>query len=131
MFMANSVKLHRWSDVPAEQLNPLLRRQFVSGEQSTIATIELKKGCIVPTHAHHNEQISSIVSGALRFTFDPQGTAESITVHAGEVLVIPPHVPHSAEALEDTVNIDFFSPVRSDWVSGDDAYLRGDTGSPK
>ncbi len=122
--MSSSAKLYSWSALPTEQLNPLLTRRFVSGEQSTIAYLELKKGCLVAAHAHHNEQISSIVSGALRFVFDPDGTPEEITVRAGEIVVIPAHLKHSAEALEDTVNIDFFSPARLDWVNGEDAYLR-------
>jgi quercetin dioxygenase-like cupin family protein len=114
----------RWSDVPAEDLTPLLQRQFVSSESLTVARIHLKKGSTVPAHAHHNEQIAYILSGALRFTIDPDGEAKEVIVRGGELLVLPPHVPHAAEALEDTLNIDIFSPPRQDWIDGDDAYLR-------
>jgi quercetin dioxygenase-like cupin family protein len=101
-------------------MNPLLTRQFVSGEKGMAARIMLKKGCLVPEHSHPNEQIALILSGALEFTV--QG--EKITVRAGELIVLPPNVPHSALALEDTEDIDFFAPPRQDWLDGTDAYLR-------
>ncbi|MGA7159268.1 MAG: cupin domain-containing protein [Acidobacteriaceae bacterium] len=114
----------RWSDVPAEQLNPLLSRQFVTGSQAMVARIELKKGCVVPRHQHHNEQISYLTKGALRFVIGEEGSTVEKIVREGEILVLPGNVPHSAEALEDTVNFDFFAPPRQDWLSGDDAYMR-------
>ncbi len=105
-------------------MNELLTRQFVTGEQSMLARLVLKKGCLVPRHSHPNEQISFIESGALRFLLgDEQLPVEKI-VRAGEVLVIPGHLPHSAEALEDTVDFDVFAPPRQDWISRDDSYLR-------
>lgn len=113
-----------WDQILPEQLNPNLSRRFVSGEQTTIAQIHLKKGCIVPLHSHPNEQISTVLSGRLRFTFNPGVGTEEYTVSSGEVLIIPGGVPHSAEALEDTINVDFFAPCREDWISGSDAYLR-------
>jgi quercetin dioxygenase-like cupin family protein len=113
--------LFRWSDIPPEQLNPLFTRQFVTGEHAMLAHLKLLKGCLVPLHHHHNEQISMCVSGSMEFVLD----GESITVHAGEVLVIPPNVPHSALALEDFVGLDIFSPPREDWINKTDAYLRG------
>jgi len=122
--MALSAKHVRWSDIPTEQLNPLLGRQFVSGTQGTIAHIHLSKGCLVPTHVHPNEQFSAVISGSLRFTLDPDGSAETVTLGPGELLIIPPNLPHSAEALENTLNLDVFTPVREDWESGADAYLR-------
>ncbi len=122
--MANTARHLRWSDIQTEQLNPLLARQFVSGEQGTIAHIHLKQGCIVPTHAHINEQFSAVISGRLRFTLDPDGGAEQIDLGPGDLLIIPPNLPHSAEALEDTLNLDIFTPVRQDWESGADSYLR-------
>jgi quercetin dioxygenase-like cupin family protein len=112
--------LHRWDDIPPEPMSALLTRQYVSGEQSMIARIVLKKGCIVPTHHHPNEQIAYILSGALEFNVD--GTIH--TVRAGEILVIPGGVPHSAIALEDTVDLDLFAPPRQDWLDNDDSYLR-------
>jgi len=119
-----SPKHVRWQDVPLESLNPLLNRQYLSGQQMTVAQIHLKKGCVVPSHSHENEQISMVISGELRFTFHPEGTFEQYTVHTGEVLVIPSNIPHTAEALEDTLNLDIFAPRREDWISGADAYLR-------
>ncbi|WP_158750481.1 cupin domain-containing protein [Acidobacterium sp. S8] len=109
------------STVPVEQLNPLLERQFVHGEQAMLARLLLRKGCIVPEHSHLNEQISYILEGALRFILNGN---EVVTVAAGEMLVIPPHVKHSAEALEDTIDLDVFAPPRADWIQGTDAYLR-------
>lgn len=112
--------LHRWNDIAPEQLNPLLTRQFVTGEQAMLARIVLRKGCIVPEHSHPNEQIAFILEGALRFNLP----GETHVVHAGEILVIPADVPHSAEALEDTVDFDLFAPPRQDWINHEDAYLR-------
>ncbi len=109
------------STIPVEHLNPLLERQFVHGEQAMLARLLLRKGCIVPEHSHHNEQITYILEGALRFTMNGD---EVVTVHAGEMLVIPPSVKHSAEALEDTIDLDVFTPPRADWIEGTDAYLR-------
>jgi quercetin dioxygenase-like cupin family protein len=108
--------------IPVEHLNPLIERQYVHGEQSMLARLLLRKGAIVPEHSHPNEQITYILEGALRFTM---GDGRVITVGAGEVLVIPPHLPHAAEALEDTIDLDVFAPPREDWISGSDAYLRG------
>jgi quercetin dioxygenase-like cupin family protein len=112
--------LHRWSDIAPEPMNPLLTRQFVSGEKGMAARIMLKKGCLVPEHSHPNEQIALILSGALEFKVE----GKTIVVRAGELIVLPPNVPHSALALEDTEDIDFFSPPRQDWLDGTDAYLR-------
>lgn len=116
-----TAKLYRWSEVEREAMNPLLHRQFVSGERTMLARIELKQGCLVPEHSHENEQISYIVSGALEF----QMAGRTTVVRAGEVLVIPSHVLHAAKALEDTINLDVFAPPRQDWIDKDDSYLRG------
>jgi quercetin dioxygenase-like cupin family protein len=113
--------LYRWSEIPTEQLNPLLQRQFLHGEQAMLTRFHLAKGCIVPLHSHPNEQISYIVSGALQFDF---GDGDTRTVSAGEVLVIPGGVPHSAIATEDTLAFDVFAPPRQDWIDKTDAYLR-------
>ena len=112
-----------WDSVELEDLNPLLKRQFVVGENVMIARILLKKGCVVPLHRHHNEQVTYILEGALKFGLKGQ----EITVRAGEVLCIPPNVPHEAVALEDTVDLDIFTPPREDWIAKTDAYLRGST----
>lgn len=107
--------------IPVEALNPLIDRQFVYGERTMLARLVLRKGAIVPKHSHENEQITYILEGALRFTM---GDGRVLTVSAGEVLVIPSHMPHSAEALEDTLDLDMFTPPREDWIAGTDAYLR-------
>lgn len=114
-----------WSTLPAEQLNPLLTRQFIHGDQAMLSRIVLQKGCIVPEHAHPHEQIAFLVEGRLRFVLGEGGAAETYILNPGEVLVIPGNVPHSAEALEDSVNFDLFAPPREDWISRDDSYLRG------
>jgi quercetin dioxygenase-like cupin family protein len=110
-----------WSSVQLEDLNPLLQRQFVVGQDVMLARVLLKKGCIVPEHSHHNEQITYILEGALKFWID----GKELVVNAGEVLTIPPHMPHKAEALEDTVDLDVFNPPRADWINKTDKYLRG------
>jgi quercetin dioxygenase-like cupin family protein len=110
-----------WHTVPLEDLKPLLQRQFVVGQEIMLARVLLKKGCIVPEHSHHNEQLTYILKGALKFSID----GREIVVHAGEVLCIPAHMPHEAEALEDTVDLDVFNPPRADWINKTDQYLRG------
>jgi quercetin dioxygenase-like cupin family protein len=110
----------RLKELPVEQVNPLLDRQLVTGQRSMLARIILRKGCIVPLHSHDNEQITYVLEGALKF----QIQGREIVVAAGEVLVIPSQVPHSAEALEDTVDLDIFCPPREDWLQKTDSYLR-------
>ncbi len=110
-----------WHTVGLEDLNPLLQRQFVVGQDVMLARVLLKKGCIVPEHSHHNEQITYILEGALKFSID----GREIVVHAGEVLTIPPNMPHQAEAVEDTVDLDIFNPPRADWINKPAQYLRG------
>src|SRR5690242_17892616 len=109
-----------WKDVELEQVNPLLDRQIITGDEVMLARVLLKKGCIVPEHSHVNEQLTYILEGALRFWID----GKVIDVHAGEVLCIPSNLPHKAEALEDTVDLDVFYPPRQDWLAKTDAYLR-------
>ena len=109
-----------WDKIETEHLSATISRKMMSGEHSTLARVVLAKGAIVPRHAHASEQFSWIVSGALRFLFD----GRELVVRAGEILFIPSNEPHAAEALEDTVDIDFFSPRREDWIAKNDAYLR-------
>jgi quercetin dioxygenase-like cupin family protein len=109
-----------WSSVEVETLNPLLGRHFVVGQNVMVARVLLKKGCLVPKHSHHNEQITYILEGALKFGID----GKEIVVNAGEVLTIPPNMPHWAEALADTVDLDIFHPPRADWMNKTDVYLR-------
>lgn len=110
-----------WHTIPLEELKPLLQRQFVVGQEIMLARVLLKKGCIVPEHSHPNEQLTYILDGALKFWID----GREIVVHAGEVLCIPAHMPHKAEAVEDTVDLDVFTPPRADWINKSDQYLRG------
>jgi quercetin dioxygenase-like cupin family protein len=109
-----------WNSVELEDLNPLLQRQMIVGQDIMVARVLLKKGCIVPEHSHHNEQVTYILEGALKFWID----GKEIVVNAGEVLTIPPHMPHKAEALVETVDLDVFTPPRADWLNRTDNYLR-------
>jgi quercetin dioxygenase-like cupin family protein len=118
---AASLQYTPWSAIPLEDLNPLLQRQFVVGQEIMLARVLLKKGCIVPEHSHHNEQLTYILEGALKFWID----GREIVVHAGETLCIPSNMPHKAEAMEDTVDLDVFAPPRADWIEKTDQYLRG------
>jgi quercetin dioxygenase-like cupin family protein len=108
--------------VEHEKLSSHISRQMMSGEDATLARIFIARGGIVPRHSHRSEQFSLIISGALKFFFDDG----EVVVHAGEIILIPAHVPHKAEALEDTVDIDFFAPRREDWINKTDSYLRND-----
>ena len=110
----------RWNEIEREQMNPLLARQALHGVSMTVARLEIAKGAVVPLHRHVNEQITLMLEGKLRFVIDG---VESV-VSAGDVMVIPPDAPHLVEALEDSAVFDLFSPIRSDWITGDDAYLR-------
>jgi quercetin dioxygenase-like cupin family protein len=110
----------QWGTLSVENLNPLFDRQLVVGDQIMVARILLKKGCVVPLHQHHNEQVSYVESGSIHFTV----SGDEITVRPGEFLCIPPNAPHTATALEDMVGIDIFTPPREDWLNKTDAYLR-------
>lgn len=110
----------RWAEVPIEAMSPTIGRQYVTGERAMVARVLLKKGAHVPVHSHPNEQIAYILEGALRFVLG----GRTVEVRTGEVLVIPADVPHEAFALEDTVDLDIFTPPRQDWIDGDDGYLR-------
>ena len=120
---ASSATHYRWDDLPKEELKPDLHRRLIPAERMTIGHVYLDKGCVVPRHSHENEQLTYILEGTLRFWLGADG-AEVVDVHAGEVLHIPANVPHRAEALEDTLDVDIFSPPRADWFDGSDAYLR-------
>ena len=109
-----------WHTIDLEDLNPLLQRQFVVGHDIMVARVLMKKGCIIPLHSHYNEQFTYILEGALKFEID----GRDIVVHAGEVLCIPSNMPHKAIALEDTVDLDVFTPPRADWLGKTDQYLR-------
>ena len=117
----------RWYEVESEQLKPDFSRQLVVGEELMLARVLLQKGCLVPEHSHVNEQLTYILEGCLRFWID----GRVLDVKAGEVLCIPSNMPHKAQALEDTVDLDVFYPPRQDWLTKNDAYLRQPTDKPK
>jgi quercetin dioxygenase-like cupin family protein len=119
----NRVTHHRWEDIPAEPLKGTIARRLVTGERTMLAHIYLRKGDDVPRHSHDNEQLTYVIKGALQLWFGDHDE-RTITVRAGEVLVIPPNVPHRALALADTLDVDIFTPPRQDWLSGTDDYLR-------
>ena len=106
-----------------ERVNAMLDRRLITGERVMLAHVYLKKGCVVPKHSHENEQITYILEGALRFKLG-EDQKEEVTVSAGEVLHIPSNLPHEAEAVEDTLDVDVFSPPRADWLNKTDSYLR-------
>jgi quercetin dioxygenase-like cupin family protein len=109
-------RLHRWDEIALEKITEMISQKIVSGEREMLAQIYLKRGALVPLHAHESEQMTYVLQGALRFVVG----GEEIVVREGEVLHIPPNVPHQAEALEDTFELDVFSPIRQDWVADDD-----------
>jgi quercetin dioxygenase-like cupin family protein len=114
---------HRWSDVATEQMNPLFTRQYIVGTNTMLARVTLKKGALVPEHHHVHEQINQVLEGALLFRAEGRETV----FRAGEVMFLPPNVPHEVTALEDSVALEVFNPPRQDWIAGDDAYLRSTT----
>jgi quercetin dioxygenase-like cupin family protein len=109
-----------WDSIPVEAMSSHIGRQFITGQNVMIARVLLAKDAHVPMHSHPNEQVAYILSGALKFIID----GKEIIVRAGEVLCIPPNLPHEAFALEDTVDLDVFNPPRQDWIDRDDSYLR-------
>ena len=114
------LKYLAWKDVEREQLNPHIDREMVVGDKIMLARVLMKKGAHVPLHHHHNEQVTYILEGVLKFNVG----GKEIVVHAGEVLCIPPNMPHEAWAEEDTVDLDVFNPPREDWLNKTDDYLR-------
>jgi len=109
-----------WAQIEPERMNDLITRQMVNGENATVSRLLLSRGAVVPRHSHVSEQYTMIFAGALKFVFDDR----EVVVNAGEVLYIPANVPHSAVAMEDTVDFDIFAPRREDWIRKEDAYLR-------
>jgi quercetin dioxygenase-like cupin family protein len=123
MAAPKKVTFYRWDSMKKERVSDMLERRLITGDRMMLAHVYLKKGCIVPKHSHENEQLTYILEGALKFWIGEDG-AEEITVRAGEVLLIPSNIPHKAEALEETLDVDVFSPPRQDWLDKKDDYLR-------
>ena len=122
MTAQSAATLFRWESMPKERVTDDIHRRLVTGDRTMLAHVYLAKGCVVPRHSHDNEQFSYILSGALRFWLGADGD-EEVVVRAGELLHIPPNLPHKAEALEDTVDLDVFTPIRQDWLDGTDSYF--------
>ena len=118
--MAPRISLHRWDEIALEKVTEMISRKIVCGEREMLAQIYLKRGALVPIHTHESEQMTYILQGALRFLVD----GEEVIVREGEVLHIPSWVEHQAVALEDTFELDLFSPIRQDWIDGTDDYFR-------
>ncbi len=116
------VRLFTWEHMPRERVTDALSRRLITGERMMLAQVYLDKGCIVPRHSHENEQLTYILQGSLRFWIGEDGE-EELVIRAGQVLHIPSSVPHMAEALEDTLDVDVFSPPRQDWLDGTDTYF--------
>ncbi len=123
MNIRSEAAFYRWDEMPKEKLTDLLDRRLITGDRIMLAHVYLKKGCLVPRHFHENEQLTYVLEGALRFWLG-EDEGEERVVRAGEVLHIPSNLPHKALALEDTLDVDVFSPPRQDWLDGTDHYLR-------
>ena len=124
--MSDSLVRHeKWDDIPRETVIDGIGRRLFTGERMMLAQVYIKKGSIVPKHSHENEQLTWIQEGALRFWIGNEGEPgyEERVVSAGEVMYIPSNVPHMAEAIEDTLDVDVFSPPRQDWLDGTDSYF--------
>ena len=125
--MSDSLVTHmKWDDVERESVTHDIARQLFTGKRMMLAPVFLDKGAIVPKHSHDNEQLTWVVEGALKFWLGDEGEPgyEERIVSAGEVMYIPSNVPHKAEALEDTLDVDVFSPPRQDWLDGTDSYFK-------
>jgi quercetin dioxygenase-like cupin family protein len=118
----SSVTHFNWDTMPKERVTDVIDRRLITGERSMLAHVYLAKGSVVPQHSHDNEQFTYILDGALHF-FIGADESEEVIVRAGEVLHIPSNVPHKAVALEDTVDLDVFTPIRQDWLDGTDTYF--------
>ena len=114
------LSLYSWSKIPTEKLTEKLGRKLISGKNVMLAQVFLKKGCVIAKHSHESEQMTYILSGSMKLCLPNQ----EVTLNEGDVLHIPSNVEHSAIALEDTLDLDVFSPIRQDWLNGTDSYLR-------
>jgi quercetin dioxygenase-like cupin family protein len=120
---APEVTHYRWDEMEKETVSATIKRRMISGTRAMLAHIYLDKGARVPMHSHDNEQITYLLEGVLKFWIGEE--RKEIVLSAGEVLHIPSNIPHEAEALEDCLDVDVFSPPRQDWLDGSDHYLRG------
>jgi len=123
----SGVRLHRWDEIALDKVTEMLSRKIVAGEREMLVQVYIKRGCLIPQHSHESEQMTYVLQGALKFHVGD----EEITVREGEVLHIPSGVAHQAEALEDTFELDIFSPIRAEWTPTPDeeAQAAGDARS--
>jgi quercetin dioxygenase-like cupin family protein len=123
---AHGIRHEKWDQIPRETVTDDIARRLFTGERMMLTQVYLDEGAIVPWHSHENEQLTWVLSGALRFLIGEEGSedVEDVVIAAGEVLYIPSNVPHRAEALEDTLDVDIFSPPRQDWLDGTDTYFQ-------
>jgi quercetin dioxygenase-like cupin family protein len=117
---SDGVRLHRWDEIALDKVTEMLSRKIVSGEREMLVQVYVKRGCLVPMHAHASEQMTYVLQGALKFLIG----GDEITVREGEVLHIPSGIEHQAEALEDTFELDVFSPIRREWLETADEFVR-------
>lgn len=115
-----TMSLYSWSKISTEKLTEKLGRKLISGKKIMLAQVFLKKGCVVAAHSHESEQMTYILSGSMKLRLPDK----EVTLNEDDVLHIPSGVEHSAVALEDTLDLDVFSPIRKDWLKGTDDYLR-------
>jgi quercetin dioxygenase-like cupin family protein len=120
------MKHFKWDEIEGEQLNEKFFRKLTWDGSLMMARTECKQGCIVPAHSHANEQITFVVSGRWRFVME----GRTFDVGPNELVYIPPNVEHMAEAVEDVLAYDIFTPPREDWLTGQDAYLRDTVAEP-
>jgi quercetin dioxygenase-like cupin family protein len=123
MGQRESARTFRWDEMEKEHVADGIERRIINGDRMMLTHVYLRKGAVVPLHSHHNEQLTYILEGALRFWVGDEAS-EPVDVRAGGVLHIPSNVPHKAEALEDTLDVDVFSPPRQDWLDKTDDYFR-------
>ena len=111
---------YTWESMDKEVMNERIWRKVITGDKAMVAQVFIAKGGVVPEHHHEAEQITYIMDGSLQFHIE----GKDLVVGKGQVLLIPSNVPHSAVALEDTLDLDIFSPIRYDWLNKTDDYLR-------
>jgi quercetin dioxygenase-like cupin family protein len=108
--------LHRWDEIALDKVTEMLSRKIVTGEREMLVQVYMKRGCLVPLHSHQSEQMTYVLQGALKFLV----AGEEITVREGEVIHIPSGIEHQAEALDDTFELDIFSPIRAEWLTANE-----------
>lgn len=112
--------LYALDTVPEEKLSDKITRQYVMGPSSMIVKWTFKKGAVVPLHFHPSEQITWIISGLAQV----KSQGKTFLLKEGSIIIFPAYVPHEFTILEDTIDIDYFTPIRNDWITQTDSYLK-------